>query len=255
MRRWFFLPTGIICFALALAACDAGQVAAPTSPDVKAAEQYLIDGTVTVKEVVAPEPGWLVLRLDDGHHAPRLDGVLGTALLRQGVNKNVRIEVHWVVEGVVRLWAVLHRDTGTPGRFEYEGAGTPDGPVEVEGRTVMTAFSAFEGGAVRESRILVEDQFIADHTVYVDEVYASEPGWLVIHRDNGDNRPRVPGIIAIVPVEEGLNLDVAMPLYAEEVVACGEQIWPMLHVRNVSDDQPYKLDRPIITVPVVNTCQ
>ena len=52
----------------------------------------------------------------------------------------------------------------------------------------------------------------------------------------------------------GLHHNVEVRIDADEPVDCGEQLWPMLHVRSTSDEQPYDLDRPVITAPVIKTC-
>ena len=234
----------ILALLAVLAGCDTGSADVVT-PDVKIKDQYLIAGQVSVSEVTANASGWLVIRIDDGRQQPDGESVLGVAPVKPGTTRPLRLPVHWVVDDVEPMWAVLHADAGTPGTFD------PADPV-----LAQRAFFLFADEGQRDSRIIADDQAISDRTIVLDEVVATEPGHVVIHRDNGrQTGPRVPGIIAITPVEAGANTDVRLRLYDGEEVACGEVIWPMLHVRNASDDQAYNLDQPIITVPVVHTCE
>ena len=229
---------------LLLAGCQS-ELAAPPAPALSVKDQYLIDGQVVVREVVAPSAGWIVIRTDDARQQPDPSSVLGVVPVRAGTTRPVRLPVHWVVEDVEPMWAVLHEDRGAIGTFDA------DDPPIAEG-----AFFLFADEGQRDSRIVADDQAFVNRTVMLDEVFATEPGAVVIHRDNGrQTGPRVPGIIAITAVEPGLTYDVPLHLYEGEEVACGEVIWPMLHVRSTSDTQAYNLDQPIITVPIVHTCE
>jgi hypothetical protein len=91
-------------------------------------------GTVTVEEVVAAEPGWIVIHADqDG--AP--GAVIGRAAVEAGTNTSVQVEIE-AESATDTLYAMLHVDTGTESEHEL-----PDGdpPVQFEGQIVVTPFS------------------------------------------------------------------------------------------------------------------
>jgi len=100
----------------------------------------------------------------------------------------------------------------------------------------------------------VQNQQLTRRTLLVEEVVVSEPADLVIHRGRRD-RPFIPGIIGKTRVEPGTNRNVEVPIYEEATIACGETLWPMLHVRSESSDQPYEIDHPLITRPATILCE
>ena len=242
--------------AASLAACD--DPAAPvTTPAIRVADQYLVSDRVMVARAVADEAGWVVIQHQESGAPPRL---LGTARLETGTHENLEVRLHEeAVEempkgSLNRVWGVLYRDGGRAGVLEIEGEEAPDQPLLQDGREVAQPFFLYRIEAIPESHIYVNDQDMGQGYILLEEVKMSEPGDVVIHRSKG-NTPLVPGIIGILPLDEGVHQNVKVPLFADERVACREQLWPMLHVRSVSDDQPYNLDQPIITVPVVRTCE
>lgn len=64
--------------------------------------------------------------------------------------------------------------------------------------------------------------------VNIGTVVSDQQGWIVLHRDNGNNAPVVPGIIGKAQVSKGANTDVKIML--DSAVADGEQLWAMLHI-------------------------
>ena len=78
--------------------------------------------------------------------------------------------------------------------------------------------------------LTVEDQMLEDNMLSISNVTMSEPGWVVIHRDNGNGGPMVPEIISVPKmVEAGDAMDVMVELKEGEEVADGETLWAMLH--------------------------
>ena len=92
----------------------------------------------------------------------------------------------------------------------------------------------------------------------ISTVVSDQDGWIVIHRDNGNNAPQVPEIIGKAQVSNGVNTDVKIPL--DESVVDGEQLWAMLHVDDGqigvyefdgsgSADAPAMEDGEIVMIP------
>ena len=240
-----------LCTAL-LAACD-GPTASPVDPAIDVADQYVVGNRIVVAQADVKEAGWVVIRWPQAG-----DGfdVLGVQPVEAGQHR--RMTVHLAEQaaevegggGVSRAWATLYHDGGQRGVFEAEGA---DRPVLREGQPVERAFRLYHTEAIPEAHLFVTDQDMGRGYVLIEEVKMSEPGDVVIHRDKG-GVPLVPGIIGKLALEEGTHQNVEVPLFEGERVACRERLWPMLHVRSTSDHQPYDLDQPVITAPVVKTC-
>jgi uncharacterized protein YggE len=101
-------------------------------PSVTVENQTLGAGdTVVIAEVVAAEPGWIVIHADDdGSPGPDI----GWTAVEEGVNEDVEVVLD---QGDVteRLYAMLHIDAGVMGTYEFPGADIParaaDGAVVV----------------------------------------------------------------------------------------------------------------------------
>ena len=78
--------------------------------------------------------------------------------------------------------------------------------------------------------IVVDDEvMLQDNTLTINSVSMSNPGWVVIHRDNNGS-PMVPEIISVPEkVESGPTQNVTIELAAGEEVTDGETLWVMLH--------------------------
>ncbi|MCC8361165.1 DUF7282 domain-containing protein [Salinimicrobium sediminilitoris] len=80
------------------------------------------------------------------------------------------------------------------------------------------------GSIVVDSEEVVEDGMLT-----INAVSMSNPGWVVIHRDN-NGAPMVPEIISVPKmVEENTTSDVVIELKDGEEVEDGETLWVMLH--------------------------
>lgn len=130
MKRAF----GILLVVLLVVGLFALPLAAQETPTVEVEDQTVQDSTVTIKRVVAIDPGWIVIHIDqDGKPGP----IIGYAAVPAGESTNVKVKID-VAKATNRLWAMLHVDAGTVGTFEVPG---PDKSVKVEGQTVMAAFN------------------------------------------------------------------------------------------------------------------
>ncbi len=242
--KYFFALSVLI--GLFLGGCDAIHEEASIEPVLVVTNQMVVDGRVKIKKVIVPEDGWVVVyRLGEGRKR------MGVAPVHRGMNQQVTVSYPEALDDydVVLCEVVVHNDRGQNGVFEEE----VDLPVVVDGRPLLARFFVFKGGEVGDAWILVEDQEVQNRTIVIEEVGVREPSDVVIHRDAG-NRPKVPGIIGKTPLEPGVHRNVEVKIYPEEPITCGERLWPMLHVRTVSDDQPFDTDKPIITKSFVILC-
>ena len=233
----------------------APSIARDTNPVLQIGHQHAVQNRVTVRRVTTPVPSWVVIRGEDEDGAL---GIIGRARIASGSHRNVQIaldeEFGLDKKQFAMLEAALYRDTGTAKALEVSNASTANPPVRQGDEVVQKTFFASYTESLPTSSIVVHNQHMEDRVLVLDSVVASEPADVVIHRNNG-NRPFVPGIIGKAEVEEGVNTNVRVDLFDGETVICGETLWPMLHVRNESGDQPYLIDHPIVTKPVTKLCE
>jgi len=226
------------------------------TPELQLFTQHAVQNELTVKRVTLDQPGWIVVRPTDSDAEP--PPIVAQTWVEAGTHENVTIMLDdafgLAEQTIARLEATLHRDTGAPKQFEYGGPDAPDPPVRRAGTPVTTSFFAQYTASTPQSSITVQNQQLTRRTLLVEEVVVSEPADLVIHRGRRD-RPFIPGIIGKTRVEPGTNRNVEVPIYEEATIACGETLWPMLHVRSESSDQPYEIDHPLITRPATILCE
>jgi len=98
---------------------------------VTASDQPLVDGGITVQEVVASQDGWVTVHLDEGGKPGK---VLGHSAIKQGKNSNVTVKLEENVTAGTKVWPMLHIDAAAIGVYEFPG---PDAPVVVNNNIVM----------------------------------------------------------------------------------------------------------------------
>ena len=140
----------MIVLTLALAACSGGAATespteapaeAPTSepemmdPSVSVSDQDATDGTVTIDQIHANDPSWIVIHADN-EGGP--GAVIGNAAVSVGDNSDVVVEIDLSMATPI-LFAMLHQDTGIVGEYEFPG---DDAPVKVGDGIVNVPFSA-----------------------------------------------------------------------------------------------------------------
>ncbi len=117
---------------------DDAMAADELSPSVTVNAQDVIEGRITIVEVVAQEKGWIVVHADD---AGSFGAIIGQASVEPGVTTDlaVNIDVDAATEG---LYAMLHVDSGVLDVFEFPG---PDVPVLEDGAPISPAFAVTSG--------------------------------------------------------------------------------------------------------------
>jgi hypothetical protein len=200
------LPLLGLLIAAALAGCSR-----PT-PSVFVSDQAVKDDTVTIAKVVSDGPGWMVIHKEAGG-AP--GSVVGYAAVKNGTNENVTVKID-AYSATPTLFAMLHKDVGVVGTYEFPGA---DIPVMVNGAMVSPPFKVTD----LDPRVSVKDQAIKDSTVTIDEVLSNGPGWLVIHSD----AKGAPGpVIGWVAAPDGLSLNLAVKIDPKKATPT---LFAMLH--------------------------
>jgi hypothetical protein len=196
--------------ALVVALAPAARVAAV--PSVTVSNQEDKDDTVTIAKIVSDGPGWIVIHIETGG-AP--GPVIGYAAVKDGVNANVVVNIDSYT-ATPTLFAMLHRDVGKVGTYEFPG---PDTPVVYNGTMVSPAFQV----TGIDPRVVVRDQKIAMSAVTIAEVLSDGPGWLVIHADSSG----APGpVIGHAAVRDGLTRNLVVNLDASKATPV---LFAMLH--------------------------
>jgi len=216
--------TIIVLLALLALVPVAGAAPATQTPtgSVDAADQAIVDGSITVANVTSSVDGWIVAHLDE-NNAP--GKVIGETQVKVGDNKDVKIKLSEDVPAGGKLWPMLHVDEGTKGTYEFPGA---DVPVSVNGEVVMKQIAVTGGAPATQAptgSVDVSDQPVTNSSITVANVTSSVDGWIVAHVDENG----APGkVIGQTQVKAGDNKNVAIKL--GESVAVGSKLWPMLHV-------------------------
>ena len=142
LRLSGFMGAIALVALLALApAASAAPLAQDPTGSVDAADQPIVNSSITVAMVSAGQDGWIVAHLDEGGKPGK---VLGQTAVKAGANANVKIELSEAVAVGGKLWPMLHVDAGTAGTYEFPGA---DVPVMANGAIVMKQISVTAASA------------------------------------------------------------------------------------------------------------
>jgi hypothetical protein len=188
----------------------------PIIPRISVRNQPLSEeGLLVIDSVISTDPGWVVLFTDD-NGLP--DSELGFAAVPAGESASINITLDPRAATPI-LHARLHVDAGERGDFEYPGS---DRPVESASGEVIETFTVeFE---MPLPLIEVTDQDISlDGIVNIDEVFALEPDWLVIHNLEDGVIGRV---IGQTPIDEGRSTNLQVPIRWRDATA---ELVAMLH--------------------------
>jgi plastocyanin len=190
------------------------------TPSVTVADQEIVDGMVTISEVVSAGPGWLVIHAQaEGKPGP----VLGYSQVAGGVSADVTVEIN-LSNATETLYAMLHTDAGELGTWEFPNG--PDAPVVVGEQVVTPAFSVIGGLPVEEAitpSVMVADQEIMGSMVTISEVVSAGPGWLVIHAQ-AEGKPGP--VLGYSQVAGGASADVTVEI---DLAKATETLYAMLH--------------------------
>ncbi len=107
------------------------------TPSVTVSDQAVKDDTVTISEVVSDGPGWIVIHMEKGGGP---GPVVGYAAVNDGTNTDVVVKIDSYT-ATPKLFAMLHTDAGTVGKYEFPGA---DVPVMVDDKMVSPPFKVMK---------------------------------------------------------------------------------------------------------------
>jgi hypothetical protein len=187
------------------------DVRAPV-PALMVSDQTMIEeGTVVIDRVVAAQPGFLALQIDDGG---RPGSILNFTPVPKGPSETISMTIPWR-EATPTLHAVLYEDGGQIGHFEPDRA---DRIVSVRDNPITASF------VVRmPPDIFALPQPVVDGRLVVDRAVSYGPGWLVVYRDE-DGQPDV--IIGFARLDDGVNANVVISVTQSAVT---DQLHLLLH--------------------------
>ena len=68
--------------------------------------------------------------------------------------------------------------------------------------------------------------------ITISEAMMQEDGFVVLHRDNGNDAPVVPASIGKAKLFVGNNTNIEVMLDDGETLEAGDKVWAMLHIDN-----------------------
>ena len=117
-----------------------------TAPKVVASDQAINDKKAMVDKVVAGADGWVVVHQDNGSGAP--GAVIGHAAVSAGTTEDISVSL---VDSItysagMKLFPMLHIDTGTEGTYEFPDSDPPEIFGNSSSKIVLTSFAVESGG-------------------------------------------------------------------------------------------------------------
>jgi hypothetical protein len=217
----FFLSTAMI-FISCSDDDDGGTppVIDPTG-SIMVEDHSLMNGMVTINNVVISDDGWLVIYRDNV-------GAVGTEIIGYthidaGTHDDVTVELDEDVVDGETLWAALHVDDDDDGEFDWDGSTGTDVPIRTGVAHVAESFIV----TVDSNSVTAENQSIGDdNSITVSNVMLEEAGWIVVHNDEDGNPGEVLGVSDLITA--GSHNNVVIDLGDSEVNV-GDTLWIMLH--------------------------
>lgn len=211
------------------------EIALTLPPEVVVLDQPIVDGKFMVERVVVSEPTWLVAYQD-------IDGIagfiLGSVLLRPGLNERVEVEVT-PANVTDRILVTLHEDSTAGDEFDFP---TQDPPLQYQGKAFFFYFNT-----TINNYIMVADQVVSGEgqNVVVIPAAASEANvWLVIHAENEANPEELGEILGQIYFPAGAGRDLEIEI---DPAGATLRVWAVFH-QDVGEAQQFEpeVDTPIV---------
>ncbi len=204
-----------------------------------------LDGNMlTISNVQMSEDGWVVIHKDNNGSPMVPDIISVPKMVAAGASSDVMVELK---EGVdiqdgETLWVMLHDDSGDMGTYEFDGNNGLDLPIKDDMGNVVTKSFTVNVMSEPTGSLTVEDQSVMENQVMISSITVDQPGFVVIHADNGEDGPVVPAIISEpVYLEAGTTEDVAVTFADDADVMTGDTVWAMLHT-DTGESMVYEFD-------------
>ena len=216
-------------FATSLA--SAAKPTTPLADKITISNQDITSGLIVIDSVTTSQNGWVVVYRNPNFTA---DEIVGYAPVYRGTNTNVKMTIDTAKVGDrSTLWVQLHTDGGYPTVFEWGNQGKPfsDWPVVQNGHYVTASFATTATPAKQPTqatgvnRITIHAQDLNTGVIRVDEVTATQNGWVVIYRDPNLTSGQ---IVGYAPIYKGANQTVRVTIDTTKL-ADQPMLWAQLH--------------------------
>lgn len=112
-------------------------------PSVRAFDQRIDNGCVTVASATAARRGWIAVHFADVIGEYEDNTVAGFVPVEAGVHADIKVPLTRAVQPGRLLFVTLHDDKGVAGHFEFSASnGLADEPVLVDGVPVFATMTA-----------------------------------------------------------------------------------------------------------------
>lgn len=102
----------------------------PGAPALFVGSTPFVGDVVVLDSVKVESDAWLVAHPAAADGRPDVSRVLGRAFVQHGMSERVPVDLDAPVAPGQAVVVMLHDDTGEVGRFEFDGPGTPDQPLQ-----------------------------------------------------------------------------------------------------------------------------
>lgn len=192
-----------------------------------ATDQKVLDSRVTIRSVVIPADGWVVVRSGD---KDRFGDVLGQTLVKAGTTTDVTVALTGDLTSV--LWPMLHVDDGEVGVYEFDG-GEIDAPIVMNGAAASAPIWTVNHLRVNDQPTIHGDNLPAMQSVmnmsmvmlHLKSVFTDGPGIVSVHADDNGQAGRILGLGF---VKDGMTENVHIML--DESADIPPLLWLMLRM-------------------------
>lgn len=195
------------------------QLVAPKFKVIGAAvaNQFVTD-EVTVGTIIAQADSFIVIHATSAGNPP-----IGFAPIKAGVNREIKVKVD-ASKVTPRLTAMIHDDSGTVGKYEFDGKNGLDLPTNIapQGTDPALGGSIINAPFWSVEHVEAGDQLVTGDEITITSVLAKAKGFIVIHATSEGN----PGI-GIAPIEAGYTANVKVKV---DVTKLTPVVLAMLHV-------------------------
>lgn len=236
-----------------------GYVASADKAQLELDENQNGAAELTVKRVVSPTDGWVVVHADmNGKPGMRV----GLAHVKKGESVNVKVKLENLT--TPKVIVAVHSDRGTKDKFDFDMMNkemSADRPFFVDSKELAKVVSVREFGvpvAAGKASVVASDQPGAKDELVIARVVAPTDAWIVIHLEKDGGPGGRVGLLHI-PAGESLNTTVALeplPLTSNLLVAIhADKADPGLFNFDMEDkvnsaDTPFFVDGKEVAVKV-----
>lgn len=227
----------VVCGLLALAVALGAGIAVAHGNHATAHSQVSANGTLVVEQAFLTEPGYLVVRADDGGTP---GAVLGARRLSRGFYTGITVDIdgqHWrTLSDTATVWTVLHADDGDD---QFDPAS--DSLLYWFGEPAGTTIQVRKGDGA--AYVVTGSSANTTDAVVVPQVALPSSGHVVVHEQQNGSLGQVYGSTALTG---GHHDDVRIPVD----LSGPRSSWPGLTVAIHTDDGDGTFDAadPVVRV-------